>query len=59
MRRLLLSTGEVARLLGSSRQHVVDMCTRSELPFLWVGRHRRIERSDIDRLLARVHRVDP
>jgi excisionase family DNA binding protein len=54
MRQHLLSTGEVAHLLGSSRQHVVDMCTRGELPFLWIGRHRRIERSDIDRLLARV-----
>ncbi len=29
------------------------MCTRGELPFLWIGRHRRIERSDIDRLLER------
>ncbi|MGH3788246.1 MAG: helix-turn-helix domain-containing protein [Pseudonocardiaceae bacterium] len=48
-----MSTGEVARLLGSSRQHVVDMCTRGELPFLWIGRHRRIARSDIDRLLER------
>lgn len=53
MRQQLLSTGEVARLLGSSRQHVVDMCTRGELPFLWIGRHRRIARSDIDRLLER------
>jgi excisionase family DNA binding protein len=51
MRQQLLSTGEAARLLGSSRQHVVDMCTRGELPFRWVGRHRRIARSDIDRLL--------
>lgn len=47
----LLSTGEVAHLLGSSRQHVVDLCTRGELPFRWIGRHRRIERSHIDRLL--------
>jgi excisionase family DNA binding protein len=53
MRQQLLSTGEAAHLLGSSRQHVVDMCTRGELPFLWIGRHRRIERSDIDRLVER------
>jgi excisionase family DNA binding protein len=53
VRQQLLSTGEVARLLGSSRQHVVDMCTRGELSFRWIGRHRRIERSDIDRLLER------
>jgi excisionase family DNA binding protein len=50
-RQQLLSTGEVAHILGSSRQHVVDMCTRGELPFLWIGRHRRIARSDVDRLL--------
>ncbi|MGH3821025.1 MAG: helix-turn-helix domain-containing protein, partial [Pseudonocardiaceae bacterium] len=53
VRQQLLSTGEAARLLGSSRQHVVDMCTRGELPFLWIGQHRRIERSDIDRLRER------
>ncbi|MBV8995284.1 MAG: helix-turn-helix domain-containing protein, partial [Pseudonocardiales bacterium] len=51
MRQQLLSTGEVAQILGSSRQHVVDMYTRGELPFLWIGRHRRIARSDVDRLL--------
>ncbi len=53
MGQQLLSTGEVARLLGSSRQHVVDMCTRGELPFRWIGRHRRLARSDIDQLLER------
>lgn len=47
----MLSTGEVARLLGSSRQHVVDMCSRGDLPFTWVGRHRRVSRTHVDRLL--------
>jgi len=49
----MLSTGEVARLAGSSRQHVVDLCTRGELPFVWVGRHRRVPRAAVDRLLDR------
>ena len=49
----LLSTGETARLPGSSRQHVVDLCTRGELPFVWVGRHRRVQRSAVDGLLER------
>jgi excisionase family DNA binding protein len=49
----LLSTGEAARLLGSSRQHVVDLCTRGELPFVWVGRHRRVPTSAVDGLLER------
>lgn len=48
----LLSTGEVARLLGSSRQHVVDMCTRGELRFVWVGSHRRVSRAQVDEVLV-------
>jgi excisionase family DNA binding protein len=48
-----MSTGEAAGLLGSSRQHVVDLCTRGELPFVWVGRHRRVPRSAVDGLLER------
>jgi excisionase family DNA binding protein len=43
----LLSTGAAATLLGSSRQHVVDMCSRGDLPYVWVGRHRRIRKSAI------------
>jgi len=49
----MLSTGEVARLLGSSRQHVVDLCVRGQLSFVWVGRHRRVPRSAVDALLGR------
>jgi excisionase family DNA binding protein len=48
--REMLSTGAAAQLLGSSRQHVVDLCTRGELPFVWVGRHRRVPRSAVDGL---------
>jgi excisionase family DNA binding protein len=51
----MLSTGEAARILGSSRQHIVDMCTRGELRFTWVGRHRRIHRSAVDQLLRDDH----
>jgi excisionase family DNA binding protein len=49
--RDVLTTGEVAELLGSSRQHVVDMCVRGEVSFVWVGKHRRIPRSEVDRIL--------
>ncbi len=42
-----LTTGEAARLLGTSRQHVVDLCARGSLPFHSVGRHRRVRRSDV------------
>jgi excisionase family DNA binding protein len=44
---VVLTTGEAAELLGTSRQHVVDLCTRGDLPFVSVGRHRRIRRSDL------------
>ena len=47
----LLKTGAVAEMLGVSRQHVVDLCTRGDLPSIKVGAHRRIRRSDVDALL--------
>ncbi|MFG2039219.1 helix-turn-helix domain-containing protein [Dactylosporangium sp. NPDC048998] len=47
----LLTTGEAALLLRSSRQHVVDLCEQGRLPFLRVGTHRRIRRADIDAIL--------
>jgi excisionase family DNA binding protein len=42
----LLTTGEVAQLLGSSRQHVVDLCERGTLACESVGTHRRIRAVD-------------
>jgi excisionase family DNA binding protein len=42
----LLTTGEVAELIGSSRQHVVDLCERGALSCESVGTHRRIRASD-------------
>lgn len=46
----LLKTGDVARLLGVSRQHVVDMCERGEMAFTFVGKHRRIRSAEVARL---------
>ena len=51
----LLSTGDVASVLGVSRQHVVDLCDRGDLTFVRVGSHRRVPRSELDRLLGAVH----
>lgn len=50
--RALLSTGEAARLLGVSRQQVVNLCTQGRLPFATVGTHRRIRRTDVEAMLS-------
>lgn len=44
----LIRTGEAARLLGCSRQHVVDLCDEGKLPVVREGgSHRRIRRSEV------------
>lgn len=53
----LLTTGEAAAVLNSSRQHVVDLCERGELPYTTVGRHRRVRRGDVDALRTRTDRL--
>ena len=52
-----LTTGEAAKILNSSRQHVADMCDRGDLPFTTVGVHRRVQRSDIEIVRARTQRL--
>lgn len=47
-----LTTGEAARLLGVSRQHVVNLCDRGELPYTTTGVHRRVRRADLETLRA-------
>jgi excisionase family DNA binding protein len=51
--RNLLSTGEAAQLLGTTRQHIVDLCTRGVLPYAMVGTHRRVRRDDVIALAER------
>ena len=46
----LLTTGEAAKLLGISRQRVVELCMSGDLPYSTVGTHRRVRRSDVDQL---------
>lgn len=45
----LLTTTQAAEIIGCSRQHVVNLCNRGEIPFTMVGRHRRISRRNLDR----------
>jgi excisionase family DNA binding protein len=42
-----LTTGQAARQLGCTRQHVVDLCNRGLLPYSLVSSHRRIRRADL------------
>jgi excisionase family DNA binding protein len=53
----LITTGEAAKVLGTSRQHVVDLCDRGDLPFRTVGKHRRVSRADLEVLSARTQRL--
>ena len=49
----LLTTGEVAAVLGTTPRHVVNLCQRGELPYIMVGTHRRIRRADATVLAGR------
>ena len=53
----LLTTGEAAKVLNASRQHIVNLCERGDLPFTTVGVHRRVRRSDIEIIKARTARM--
>ncbi len=49
----MLTTGQVAILLGTTVQHVVNLCRRGELPYTLAGTHRRIRRGDAQALADR------
>ncbi|MCV7005127.1 excisionase family DNA-binding protein [Mycobacterium gordonae] len=51
---ILLRTGEAARRLGVSRQHIVDLCDQGALPSVMVGSHRRIPEGAVTAKLASV-----
>jgi excisionase family DNA binding protein len=48
---VFLTTGQAAKILGTSRQQVVNLCERGDLPFVMVGKHRRVERSRVEAML--------
>lgn len=52
-----LTTGEAAKILNTSRQHVVDLCERGDLPFVTTGKHRRVRRADLEALRTRTQRM--
>ncbi len=53
----LLTTGEAAKILNCTRQHVVDLCDRGDLPFTTVGTHRRISRENVEAVKTRTDRL--
>lgn len=53
----MLTTGEAARVLNSSRQHVVDLCNSGDIPFVTVGTHRRVRRADVELVRDRTLRL--
>lgn len=48
----LLTTGQVAQILGCSRQHVVDLCDSGKLPCSVIGSHRRVARHDVQAFMV-------
>jgi excisionase family DNA binding protein len=46
----LIRTGAAAKILGTSRQHVVDLCARGTLRNHGEGVHRRLDRREVDAL---------
>jgi excisionase family DNA binding protein len=47
----LLSIGEAAILLRSSRRQVTDLCARGLLPYVSVGLQRKLRRTDVEALI--------
>jgi excisionase family DNA binding protein len=47
----LIRTGTAARILGTSRQHVVDLCSRGALRSHGAGRHRRLKRDEVEAMV--------
>lgn len=52
-----LTTGEASFILNASRQHVVNLCERGDLPFVTIGAHRRVRRADVESLRTRSQRL--
>jgi excisionase family DNA binding protein len=48
-----ITTTQAAAILGCSRQHVVNLCNRGELPSISIGRHRRLRREDVESYAVR------
>jgi excisionase family DNA binding protein len=49
----IMSTGEVALLLGVTKRHVINLCERGQLAYTMTGTHRRIRQADAIRLRDR------
>ncbi len=52
--RDLIRTGEAATILGSSRQHVVDLCDSGQLTCVRSPTQRRLRRSEVEAFANRI-----
>ena len=48
-----MTTGEAARLLGVTRQHIINLTNQGMLRYTMAGSHRRVRRGDVLRLAGR------
>ena len=53
----LLTTGEAAAILGSTRQHVGNLIKRGDISSTLVGKHYRVRRADVEMLKQRSIRL--
>lgn len=50
----LIRTGTAARILGTSRQHIVDLCNQGLLSYERSPRQRRLRRSEVEAFSSRM-----
>lgn len=49
-----MTTQEMADTLGASRPYVVKLLEKGEIPFLKIGRHRRVKKVDFNAYISRL-----
>ena len=49
-----LTTQEVADTIGASRPYIVKLLEKGEIPFVKIGRHRRVKKVDLNSYIARL-----
>ena len=53
-----LTTQEVANCIGASRPYVVKLLENGDIPFIRIGKHRRVKKSDLNSFFSRLESED-